>query len=423
MAVLPWPCGAILAGFALLSGCASPAPPLPPTLNLPQVVPANGLSAIRVGDEVRLHWTTPSRTTDKLTIRGLITAEICRQMLPAGAASAASESRNAGKVAAPPCSPVVDRVQVAPGPSDAADTLPAADGSASGPARVAAYRVQLRNAEGVTAGPSAAVFAALGAAPAQVENLSAKATKAGVVLEWRQVRGAATQEGEAVELERSTLEIPAASGSTRPAALSTQPAAQGSRRQGGLPGAAAKEPLESHFRAGINAGGADAGGLDSGGTIDRSARIGHTYRYTAQRVRSVTLGGRIFEVRSVPSASVTVLVNDVFPPEAPSGLVAVPGYLIGEQQKLAGQQKRPTIDLSWEPNLEPRMGGYRIYRRDLDGESPDVWRRIDSAAVPAYRDQTVVAARRYAYRVTAVSDAGVESPPSGEASETSPAAQ
>src|SRR5579863_10782647 len=44
-----------------LAGCASPGPPLPPSLKLPEVV-SSGLTATRVGDEVRLHWTTPART-------------------------------------------------------------------------------------------------------------------------------------------------------------------------------------------------------------------------------------------------------------------------------------------------------------------------------------------------------------------------
>ena len=37
---------------------------------------------------------------------------------------------------------------------------------------------------------------------------------------------------------------------------------------------------------------------DAGGTVDRTAQIGHSYRYTAQRVRSVELAGQKLEVRS-----------------------------------------------------------------------------------------------------------------------------
>jgi len=41
--------------------------------------------------------------------------------------------------------------------------------------------------------------------------------------------------------------------------------------------------------------------------------------------------------------------------------------------------------------------------------------------VAAYRDLSVVAGHRYAYRVTAVSEAGNESGPSGEVVEIAPA--
>ena len=66
-----------------LAGCASPGPPLPPSLKLPQVVAPTALTATRVGDAVTLHWTTPMRTTDKLLIAGPITAVICRNLPPA----------------------------------------------------------------------------------------------------------------------------------------------------------------------------------------------------------------------------------------------------------------------------------------------------------------------------------------------------
>ena len=50
--------------IACAAGCASPGPPQPPSLNLPEVV--KDLTAERVGDVVQLHWTTPDMTTDRL---------------------------------------------------------------------------------------------------------------------------------------------------------------------------------------------------------------------------------------------------------------------------------------------------------------------------------------------------------------------
>jgi hypothetical protein len=159
-----------------------------------------------------------------------------------------------------------------------------------------------------------------------------------------------------------------------------------------------------------------AGPPDPGGTIDRSAQIGHTYRYTVQRVRRVVLAAQTFEVRSLPSASVTV-IRDVFPPDPPAGLVAAPGFVGGDDTT-----RRPAIDLSWEPDLEPHLAGYRVYRRELDGTTPDTWRPLGSELVTtlAYRDLGVVAGQHYAYRTTTVDSAGRESAPSSEVTESAP---
>src|SRR5271168_544844 len=90
------------------AGCASPGPPHPPSLDLPEVV--KDLTAERVGDVVRLHWTTPSMTTDKLQIKGAMTAEICRINVT-------------GLPQATACTPVT-RLPAQPGPTQAAEALP-----------------------------------------------------------------------------------------------------------------------------------------------------------------------------------------------------------------------------------------------------------------------------------------------------------
>src|SRR5882757_10485661 len=72
-----WFAAAVVAPLlALVAGCASPGPPQPPSLNLPEVV--KDLTAERVGGVVHLHWTTPETTTDRIDIKGAMTAEICR---------------------------------------------------------------------------------------------------------------------------------------------------------------------------------------------------------------------------------------------------------------------------------------------------------------------------------------------------------
>jgi hypothetical protein len=277
------------------------------------------------------------------------------------------------------------RVQVDPGAFEAADVLPPE--LAAGPAKLLAYRVQLVNAAGRTAGPSAAAYAVAGPAPAPVQDFSGELTRDGVELRWRPEAGGGT-----VELNRTLLDPAKPSGETK--------AAQGSMLDA-LSGVG-KEPAETRLRAGES---------DAGGTLDRTVALDHSYRYTVQRVVRVQAGGQTLEARSAPSAALTFAVRDVFPPSVPQGLVAVPA--------MAGAT--PAIELGWDADVEPLVAGYRVYRRE-DGSD---WKRTgpDLVTEAAYRDSAVTAGRRYSYRVTAVSTAGNESAPSGEASETASALQ
>src|SRR6266478_8069753 len=102
---LPAAAAAPLIAFA--AGCASPGPPQPPSLNLPAVV--KDLAAERLGDVVHLHWTTPEMTTDRIEVKGAITAEICRITVTAPAPKT------------PACTPIT-RLPVKPGPTEGAET-------------------------------------------------------------------------------------------------------------------------------------------------------------------------------------------------------------------------------------------------------------------------------------------------------------
>lgn len=370
-------CGsAVFAAIIALAGCASPGPPLPPTLNLPQIVSATALTATRIGDEVRLHWTTPTQSTDKLPIKGQVTAEICRQT-----------GTSAKGTGTKPCK-AVTRVEVTAGASDAVDRLPAT--LTTGPARMLSYRVQLLNASGRTAGPSPAAFAVAGQALRPVEGFAGRSIRVGVLLHWSAASGAGR-----VELDRTVLDPANGAGTA-------------AQRRSGLPGGQ-KQAAQARFSASADTG-------DAGGTVDRTVDMGHSYSYTAQRVETVQVGGQALELRSIPTAALTFAVRDEFPPDVPSGLVAVPG-LAGEVDA-----QKPTIDLSWEPNVDARVAGYWVYRREMGANNSGVWARLGSQLVTtaAYRDPTVGAGQRYAYRVTAVSTAGNESAPSIEAVETAP---
>lgn len=381
--------------FAVLTGCASPGPPLPPSLKLPEIPAKSGLSGERAGVTVTVHWMTPQRTTDHLLIQGKVEAEICRELesstpLHTGGRKTPQNGSTASAGAEQPCSPVVAKASTQPGEAgEAVDVLPTE--LASGEPRLLAYRVQLKNVAGRTAGPSDEVFVAAGDAPASLTNFRGHDAKGGVVLEWTAEAASAEDK---VELERTE---PGAGSSAQikpkgPIAV--------------LSGPKDSEPVR--LRAG------DGSMSDAGGTVDRSVEMGHTYSYTAWRERTVEVRGQKLKIRSAISPAVTVKVEDIFAPDAPAGLVAVPG-VAGE-----GDAARSAIDLSWEPNDEPRIAGYRVYRRDDGGIQ---WRQVSGEKllpVAAYHDADVVSGRRYSYRITAVGANGMESLPSGEAAQTAP---
>jgi len=370
--------------ISLALGCASSGPPSPPSLHLPTIV--KDLTAERVGNEVQLRWTTPSKTTDDLPTKGPLTAEICR--------AAASPS--------PPPSPSdcipVKRLAVQPGPSQTTDSLPRL--LTLDPVALLAYRVQILNANQRSAGQSPEAFAAAGAAPPPVEDLRATPVPAGAMLEWRQQPTTAP-----VELARLLEGAPAPAKKAQPKPTSRPSPRLPSKRTPPPRQPTPATPTEVKLQTPQQAS-------DPGGTIDRTAQFGETYRYTAQRVRTAALLGHSLELRSSITPPVVILLKDTFPPAPPTGLAAVPG----------GATPADTyIDLSWEPNTEADLAGYIVYRQQITptGALTGPATRLNATLIeaPAYRDQTVVVGQSYTYRVTAVDTVGNESAPSAEVQE------
>jgi hypothetical protein len=394
---LPAAIAALLVTFVV--GCASPGPPQPPSLNLPETV--KDLTAGRVGDVVNLRWTTPTSTTDHLDVKGAMTAQICRVAVSS---------------APPPyvCIPVT-QLTVHPGSSQATETLP--QPLTTGSTALITYRIQIFNAQGRSAGPSPEAFAVAGAAPPPVDQLRATPTRDGAMLQWQPKDTSA-----AVELDRLPIgpdgvviqpTPPKAAKSSKPPIKKQADKPQKPAPPKPVSAPASKPlqlapptPIEVKLRA-------PSQSSDAGGTIDHTAQMGESYRYTAQRVQSLSLTGHTLELRSVVSPPVTVEMRNTFPPHAPSGLEAVPGGATAADR---------SIDLSWAPNTDPDLAGYFVYRQDIDskGVAAGTATRLNPTPVvgPAYRDQTATAGRRYSYRVTAVDTAGNESAPSEAVQET-----
>jgi hypothetical protein len=355
---------ALLVAASALAGCGMPGAPLPPSLNLP--IPVNDLSAVRTGSQVALSWTMPTKTTDKVLLKGNITVRVCR---------------NETSVA--PCS-VAATLQLAPG-ADATftDTLPAP--LASSQPRALTYFVELVNRKSRSAGLSNGAVVLAGEAPLAIESLTAEMSKEGVLLRW--APAPAESSPVAVRLVRRLLTAPEKKSDQSPLAQPAEPLVQ----------TLLVEPSARSDR-----------------TLDTNIRFGETYEYRAQRVARVTVGGSTLELAGPLSLPLRIDAVNVFPPSAPKGLAAV---------ATAGENgSGPAIDLSWLPGAEPNLSGYSVYRRDSAATDSN-WQRISPAQPvvgPGYHDPNVQPGHTYAYSVTAIDQDGRESARSVEASDTVP---
>jgi hypothetical protein len=348
-----------------------PGAPLPPSLDLP--VPVTDLSAVRTGPQVALAWTMPTKTTDKVLLKGAIAVRICRNQTTAAQCSVAATLQfAAGAIAT------------------FNDTLPPE--LASGSARVLNYSVELVNRKGRSAGLSNPAQILAGEAPPAVEDLTAEMRKNGILLRWAPAPNDSLPESSpvAIRLVRRLVSPPAKKSD-----------------QGLLPPSA--EPLEQTLLV------EPSPHLDR--ALDTSIRFGESYEYRAQRVARATVGGSTLELTGPLSAPIRIDAINIFPPSAPKGLAAV--ATAGENG--AG----PAIDLSWLPDTETDLAGYIVYRREkgTSDAATNTWQRVSAQPVigPGYHDANVQPGHTYFYAVTAIDQDAHESARSAEASDTVPA--
>jgi hypothetical protein len=123
---------------------------------------------------------------------------------------------------------------------------------------------------------------------------------------------------------------------------------------------------------------------------DQGFSFGRTYRYFVRAVASDKPPFR----ESESSNKAEILTRDTFPPAPPVGLAVVPG--------------KDFIALSWEPNKESDLAGYRIWRKEA-GQPDFVLLQSLPATETAYSDSLVEMNKRYDYAISALDDAGNES--------------
>jgi hypothetical protein len=123
---------------------------------------------------------------------------------------------------------------------------------------------------------------------------------------------------------------------------------------------------------------------------DSATEFGTRYRY---EVQSIVKLGNGKEAESELSDEASIVPRDIFPPATPKGV--------------QGSSAPNSIELNWERNTEGDIGGYRVYRSEGNGAMERI---ADISVVPSYSDRKVESGKMYHYSISAVDQAGNESP-------------
>lgn len=120
--------------------------------------------------------------------------------------------------------------------------------------------------------------------------------------------------------------------------------------------------------------------------IDTEVTIGETYVYL---VRAVTTNAPPWHEGPV-SNEVAVTLWDTYSPQAPQGLVGI--------------SKKDAIVLNWNPNSEPDLLGYHLYRKRA---SENNYQRVTAVPISetTFRDKDIDPNQLYFYKITALDKA------------------
>jgi hypothetical protein len=373
----------LLLATAILSGCASSGPPLPPSLEVAR--PVTDLRALRKGDKVYLAWTIPTKTTDHESIRHPGPTLICR-----GRDAAMNDCGMPVGQTPPVATPEKSHTKKEKEPEPKttaiyADSLPASPRIK--PEDEITYVVEALNDRHRSAGLSNPVTLPLLPAVPPPGDFVAQATAAGVKISW------SCAMPPSMDNVRYRLRV-------LRRLMDGQSDSQSDSHGHGQGDDKIAEPDLSCGSSG------DAQGQF---VLDSSFEWEKTYQYRAAVVTIISAPGKTaVEIEGDDTPSVKVFAHDVFPPAVPSGAQAV----------FSGPGQAAFVDLIWSPDTEADLAGYNVYRREEGGQAV----KINSEIVkpPAYRDAKVDSGKTYYYSVSAVDVRGNESNKSEETSESVP---
>ena len=349
----------------LLSGCGAPGEPTPPTPPVPVAV--TDLSAQQAGEGVQLTFTMPVKTISGDPLTEAPAIEILRGALkPDGSFDAKSfrvVTTIPGALAAN--YRTEDRVQI---------LVPLTTEPRAYSSEGFVFRVRTRASRKRASVDSNSVSVRLVPVAERIPSIHATVTETAIELSWQ--APARTSAGEPIPAIR---EYHIYRGELDPAYAET----------------AAKDISQTKWRSPL----AFLAASPTDSYRDTLFDFGKTYLYI---VRTVIAQGGSSALESSDSTAAIVTPRDIFPPAVPQGLVAA--VIVGSPTN------QPEVDVSWSINLEPDLGGYRVYRSE-EKDTPGQLVTPDLLLSPAYRDTSVQPGHHYWYSVTSVDRSGNESAP------------
>ena len=355
----------LVGSFVLISlaGCGKRRPPLPPVEKVQQRTEL--LSGAQQGNEVILSWPAPQRNAPNDSVQSIRRIDVYRLAEKPGSPLALTEEEFASRSTLIG-SVTYDQIKTAGDTITYTDTLELA----GQPTRLR-YAVRYVNASGQRAAFSNFLSiepAAKIARPPTLRETGKELTADAITLSWS---------APVANIDGSTPVNLLGYNVYRMDDTQTQPN---------------QEPINSALISGTQ-------------YADKSFKFGPTYKYV---VRSVSLGSGGASVESLNSNALSVTARDTFAPSAPQGL------------DVAGSPGR--LSVFFAANPEADIAGYNIFRSTDPNLPKASWTKLNQSLLTrtTYLDDRVETGKRYYYYITAVDNAGNESPPSETDSEVVP---
>lgn len=331
---------------AALISCAAPGQPTPPHPPVPQ--PINDLAVRQRGSSVVLSFTVPTKTTRGEKLPAVLSVDVYR----ASSAPSATSVPNLQLISTVPAAALAPNAQ--DGRAELSAPIP--PGAPAG--QPFSYSVRTSVSKKRSSADSNLATLRVLPPPSAPADLRAEVTESAIRLQW--------------------------TGAAHIFRVYRCEAAAATPTQSQAPPCAPASPLKL------------LGESPASSFSDAQFNFGATYIYTVRAVASA----ESTQIESDDSSPLVVTPKDTFSPSAPADLVAsiiratisAPAY----------------VELSWEINPETDLAGYFLYRSEGQDQAGQ---RLSSRLLlaPAFRDITVIAGRKYFYRVTAVDRAGNES--------------